>query len=200
MARMTSHTEDTALGTSRPRDGQPDDDSTQDAGDLDAVSRASAGAAALANQQLRRTRERMEEQVEVQRERVTGRVRTLGRALKGASSMLEEDDVVAQCLHFASDKVESVAGYVEGMSTAGAAEDLRAVAKDRPAWFFGGAFVLGLALGRFARSTAGSIAASAEQERAVRRAKPRSSTARTRAGQGSAASPRTQPRSGTQRS
>jgi hypothetical protein len=125
----------------------------------------------------------MEDQLSVQRDRVTGRVRTLGRALKGASSMLEEDDVVAQCLHFASDKVEGVAGYVDEMTTDGVTDDLRAMARDRPAWFFGGAFLLGLALGRFARSTAGSMAASSAKKPVSGRAPGRQRKAtRTQAG------------------
>jgi hypothetical protein len=49
---------------------------------------------------------------------------------------------------------------VDEITTEGAAEDLRGIARERPAWFFGGAFVLGLALGRFARATAGNLAES----------------------------------------
>jgi hypothetical protein len=114
----------------------------------------------LTKQQLRKTRERVDEQIASQRKRVTGRVRTLGRALKGAGDMLEEDELVSSALHFASDNVETVAGYVEELSPEQVAEDLRDVARNRPAWFFGGAFVLGLALGRFARSSAGNLSAS----------------------------------------
>jgi hypothetical protein len=150
MANMTSQTGST------PQDKQ---DAQNEQNDPSIMARASAGASALTNQQLRKARDRFGEQITSQRERVTGRARTLSRALRGAGEVLEKDDLVAQCLHYAGDKVESVAGYVEELSPENAAEDLREVARDRPALFFGGAFVLGLALGRFARSTAGSLSA-----------------------------------------
>jgi hypothetical protein len=125
-----------------------------------AVERAAAGASTLTRQQLRNARERMDERISSQRERVTGRVRSLSRALRSAGGMLEDDDLVAQCLDFASEKVEGVAYYVSEITPDQAAEDLRGIARDRPAWFFGGAFVIGLALGRFARATAGDLSKS----------------------------------------
>lgn len=139
-------------------DFEDEDDASVQEQAVSAMNRAAAGASALTNQQLRKARARVDDQIAAQRAHVTGRVRTLGRALRGAGEMLEEDDVVAQCLHFASDKVESVAGYVAELNPTDASEDLRSFARERPAWFFGGAFVLGLALGRFARSTAEAAA------------------------------------------
>jgi hypothetical protein len=145
------------------------------------MARAAAGASTVTNQQLRKARASVDEQISSQRERVTGRVRTLSRALKGAGEMLEEDDLVAQCLHFAGDKVNGVASYVEELEPAKAAEDLRGLARDRPAWFFGGAFALGLALGRFARSSteAGSRDGERGPTRQRRTANPGSGSVRT---------------------
>ncbi|HTU57647.1 MAG TPA: hypothetical protein VMF89_04420, partial [Polyangiales bacterium] len=65
-------------------------------------------------------------------------------------------ELVARGLRYASEKVETVAGYVEALTPKRLANDLRGVSHSQPAWFFGGAFVLGLALGRFARTTSAS--------------------------------------------
>lgn len=108
----------------------------------------------MADAGIKKTRERVEDQIHVQRDRVTGGVRTLSRALRGAGGMLDEDELVARGLHYASDKAETVAGYVAELTPTRLATDLRDVSHKKPAWFFGGAFLLGLALGRFARSTA----------------------------------------------
>jgi len=110
-------------------------------------------AANLATKQVKKTRERIDDQISQQRQQITGRVRTLSRALRGAGDVLEEDDVVSQALRYASDKVETAAGYVEELSPTRLADDLRGIASSKPLWFFGGAFALGLGLGRFARSS-----------------------------------------------
>ncbi|HKO92857.1 MAG TPA: hypothetical protein VJU61_16995 [Polyangiaceae bacterium] len=117
------------------------------------VSKAASLAAGAATRQVTKTRERIEDRISEQREHVTSSVRALSRALRGAGEVLEEDHLAAQALHYASDKIESVAGYVAELSPDRAAEDLRGVARSRPWWFYGGAFTLGLALGRFARSS-----------------------------------------------
>ncbi len=151
MANTTSQTGEPVHERVSPREGE---------GGPSTLERVAAGASTVTNQQLRKARASVDEEISSQRERVTGRVRTLSRALKGAGEMLEEDDLVAQCLHFASDKVEGVASYVEELEPARAADDLRELARERPAWFFGGAFALGLALGRFARSSAQAVSSS----------------------------------------
>lgn len=110
----------------------------------------------MAGAGVKKTRERVEDQIYTQRDRVSGGVRTLSRALRGAGGMLDEDELVARGLHYASDKAETVAGYIAELTPSRIASDLRNVSHSQPAWFFGGSFLLGLALGRFARSTAAS--------------------------------------------
>jgi hypothetical protein len=110
-------------------------------------------AAGAATRQIEKTRERIEDRITQQREQITGSVRALGRALRGAGEVLDEDELAAHALHYASDKIERVAGYVAEISPDRVANDLRGVARSRPWWFYGGAFALGLALGRFARSS-----------------------------------------------
>ena len=110
-------------------------------------------AASAATRQVQKTRDRIEDRISEQREQITGRVRALGRALRGAGAVMEEDNLAANALNYASDKIESVAGYVAELSPDRVVDDLRGVARSRPWWFYGGAFALGLALGRFARSS-----------------------------------------------
>lgn len=156
MANMTSNTQG-----AEPREPRNGGQGTQQAGGSQqtggsaqgTVAKATDLAAGLATKQVQKTRERFDNQVTQQRDQITGRVRTLSRALRGAGQMLEDDDVVAQALHYASEKVEGVAGYVGELNPTRAVEDLRGVARRQPLWFFGGAFVLGMALGRFARAT-----------------------------------------------
>jgi hypothetical protein len=119
------------------------------------AARAANLAADVATRQVQKTRERIEDRISDQRAQITGRVRALGRALRGAGEIMEEDELAAHALHYASDKVERVAGYVAEVSPDRVADDLRGVARSRPWWFYGGAFALGLVLGRFARSTEG---------------------------------------------
>jgi hypothetical protein len=190
MANMTSQTD------------EPERSTPQGEESPSVVTRAAAGAATLTNQQLRKARERVDEEISSQRERVSGRVRTLGRALKGATQTLDEDDVVAQCLHFASDKIDDVAGYVSEINPTRVADDLRNIARERPAWFFGGAFLLGLALGRFARASAEELALTDNSEREPRLARATAgSNARARTGSVATRVPAPrQPRPGAPRS
>jgi hypothetical protein len=161
MANMTTNTE-----SREPRNGGQQSGGTQsEKGPQSSVGRAASTAAGLATKQVEKTRDRFEEQIADQRSRISGRVRSLGRALHGAGEMLEEDDLAAQALHYASEKIDGVAGYVAELSPTRVAEDLRNVAHTRPIWFFGGAFALGLALGRFARSTGGGVQAGGDYER-----------------------------------
>jgi len=117
------------------------------------AAKAASLATEAATRQVNKTRERIEDRITEQREQLSGRVRALGRALRGAGQVLEEDDLAAETLRYASDKIERVAGYVAELNPTGVAEDLRGIARSRPWWFYGGAFALGIVLGRFARSS-----------------------------------------------
>lgn len=140
----------------------PQKDNGKEDGGTGVIARATDKATELGTAGLRRTRARLDEQVSQQREQLTGKVRTLGRALHGAGEMLQEDNLVAHGLHFVSDKVTRTADYLDELSPSSLAEDARALARSQPLWFFGGAFTLGLALGRFAKSSASSIESSSE--------------------------------------
>lgn len=141
-----------------PDDGKKDDgkkDGGKTEGNVGIV-RATGDAAARASDGVRHARARLDEQISKQREQLTGKVRTLGRALRGAGEMLEEDNIVARGLHYTSDKVTHVADYIAELNPTVVVEDMRDIARRQPVWFFGGAFGLGLVLARFAKSTGAS--------------------------------------------
>jgi len=74
--------------------------------------------------------------------------------LKSAGDELgKEDETIARYVTAASDRVESIASYVSTADPSRVLRDVQDLARDKPAWFFGGAFLLGLAAGRFLRSS-----------------------------------------------
>lgn len=97
MANMTPESSE-----SGPRSGERDDDKAPSA-----LACAAEGAASVATKGARETRARFDQELARQRSQLSGRARTLGRALRGVGEMPEEDDLVTQVLHFASDKVPS---------------------------------------------------------------------------------------------
>jgi hypothetical protein len=109
-------------------------------------------------ERLQSARERLDKRLMEQRSSLAQRVRDVSRVLDGGGRMLGDDELGARCLHYASERLDRVASYVEQVEPSTIAEDLRSAARDHPAWFFGSAFTLGLALGRFAHSTAASVA------------------------------------------
>lgn len=99
-------------------------------------------------------RSRAEAGIADQRGKIVERVQRVGDVLLGASQqMRHEDDFVAQALEYASKRVERAATYVSAMDAGRLAGDAQRFARTHPAWFIGGAFVAGLALGRFLKSS-----------------------------------------------
>ena len=120
----------------------------------------SQGASVVADEALERvqhTRNRLEGQLKRRRVQFSERFRDVSEVLNSAGRKLGDDDLVADGLHYVSGKVERVASYIESADPTRLAEGVRDAARERPAWFFGGAFVLGLALGRFAKSSADAL-------------------------------------------
>jgi hypothetical protein len=146
MANMTSGTDESQEHRSSP-----------DQSNL--ANKLSQGASVVADQaieRVQRTRTRLEDQLTQRRSQLSERFRDVSEVLDSAGRKLGDDDVVADGLHYVSGKIERVASYIESADSTRLAEDVRDAVRERPAWFFGGAFVLGLALGRFAKSTAGA--------------------------------------------
>lgn len=131
------------------------------------ASKLSEGASEVADhaiEGLQRTRGRLEDQLAQRRSQLSERFRDVSEVLDSAGRKLGDDDMVADGLHYVSGKIERVASYIESAEPSQLVDDVRDAVRERPAWFFGGAFVLGLALGRFAKSTAEASLDSIEDE------------------------------------
>jgi DNA anti-recombination protein RmuC len=110
---------------------------------------------------LEETGRRAASEVADQRAHLSERIRNLGGALRASGDQLEPSDAsIASLLERASDQAERVASYVDRADPSTLASDLTRFARERPAWFYGGAFIAGLALGRFAKASTTSASAS----------------------------------------
>jgi hypothetical protein len=106
---------------------------------------------------VQRTRQRAAAEIADQRALLSGRIRGVGEALKAGAEQLDRDEGVAALFDSASARVERIASYVDEASAQAVASDLSRLARTSPAWFYGGAFLAGLALGRFARASGRSV-------------------------------------------
>jgi hypothetical protein len=112
--------------------------------------RAADGAVA----QVRDARARAESGLEEQRGVVAERVRRFSGVLRQGSDELGADDALAQnLLNQASARIEQAADYIQRARADEVLDDLGSLARTRPGLFFGGAFLVGLAVGRFAKSS-----------------------------------------------
>jgi hypothetical protein len=99
-------------------------------------------------------RSRAQSELGDQRGKIMQRVQRVGDVLRGASEQIRhEDEFVSHYLERASHSVERVAGYVGSADPQRLSADVQRFARSRPAWFIGGAFVAGLAIGRFLKSS-----------------------------------------------
>jgi hypothetical protein len=99
-------------------------------------------------------RDRTREGIDQSRQQVADRIRRLGSALRSASDALhDEDRTVARYAELASEKIEQAAGYIGSADVRRTMRDVEGFARRQPALFFGGAFLLGLAAGRFLKSS-----------------------------------------------
>jgi hypothetical protein len=99
--------------------------------------------------------ERVRSQADDAKEHAAERIRRVATQLRSMGESLRADDAVAGSLaDRASRSIESAADYVSSMDARSAIRDTEQLARQRPALFYGGAFLLGLAAGRFFRSSA----------------------------------------------
>jgi len=88
------------------------------------------------------------------REHTGDRIRGVATQLQNVSNSLrEEDPLAAQLAERASRGIEGVAQYVSSTSAQSLIRDTERLARRQPALFFGGAFLLGLAAGRFIKAS-----------------------------------------------
>jgi hypothetical protein len=89
------------------------------------------------------------------RDHAAERIRRVGSAVKNMGRDLRDQDdaFVARYADSIGDGIDRVADYVGSLEPAALADDATRFARSRPAWFFGGAFLMGLAAGRFLKSS-----------------------------------------------
>ncbi len=147
------------MGTQNPNVPGSWSTSTSDSTKLGSqAEKAAEQIASSALDRVQSARDRAESGLSAQRGQVTRRIRRVGDALRVSSDELRlDDEVVADYLEKAGDRVERIAAYVSSASPSDLARDVHRFASERPAWFFGGTFLLGLAAGRFLKSSAGDV-------------------------------------------
>lgn len=98
-------------------------------------------------EQVRTETDRAKEQAAERISRVATQLKSLGDNLR------EQDTLAANLADRASDGIERVADYVRSSDARALVRDAEQLARQRPSWFFGGAFLVGLAAGRFLKSS-----------------------------------------------
>lgn len=137
--------EDSAEGTK---------DRTASKGSEQIVTRAHEAAESLkisAHEQI----EAVKERAETGRDQAAERIRRVGTAMHNVGQELRDQDdaFVAKYADSISAGIDRVATYVSVLEPSSLVGDATRLARSRPAWFFGGAFLLGLAAGRFLKSS-----------------------------------------------
>jgi hypothetical protein len=121
-------------------------------------------ATSVAIEKVRQVRDDAQSGIEQQRDQVAERIRRLSGVLRAGSQTLSTDDPLAQQLfETAGERIEQVADYIKEITPGDLADDITSLARRRPGLFFGGSFILGLALGRFVKSSA-SVAVSGSDD------------------------------------
>jgi hypothetical protein len=84
------------------------------------------------------------------KEHTTGRIRTVADQMRSMSdSLREQDPMVADIAQRASQSIDGIARYVGEATPQSIIRDTERIARRQPALFYGAAFLLGLAAGRF---------------------------------------------------
>jgi len=118
-----------------------------------AAAKAKEGAEQLKNAALERVDD-VRERAFSQRERVADRVRRVSSVVRSAGDQLRgEDEAVARYIDMAGDRIDRAAEYLSTMEPQQVVRDVEGFARRQPAVFFGGAFLLGLAVARFVKSS-----------------------------------------------
>lgn len=98
----------------------------------------------------------MRESVESAKARAAERVRKLGQAVHkiGEHMRVEDQQYIADQANRASKHIEALASYVDDAELGSLVDDGEAIIRKRPSLVLGGAFLLGLAAGRFFKTPA----------------------------------------------
>lgn len=120
----------------------------------DRAERVAEQAKSAAIDRVQAVRDQAQSGLDQGRNQVVTRIRHVSSALKSAGDELrKEDEVLARYVAAAGDRVERAASYVSSAEPGQVLRDVEDLARRKPAWFFGGAFLLGLAGGRFLKAS-----------------------------------------------
>jgi hypothetical protein len=108
------------------------------------------------------------------------RVRKLGATVRkvGEHLRVEDQRYIAEKANDASQKLDNFAGYLNSAELSTVLRDTSAVARRNPALFFGGAFILGIAAGRFLKRDGENRGYQSEPTSGIQ-PRPKSSSPRT---------------------
>ncbi len=135
--------------------------------------RGGSGIAAKSHEASEQLKEAVVDQVEHARDKAESakgqtaeRIRRVASQLKSVGDTLRADDEMASAVaDRASRGVDAVANYVASTDLRGLVRDTESLARRQPALFFGTAFMLGLAMGRFLKNAPPEPNASDEPRR-----------------------------------
>lgn len=140
---------------------QPQSQRAADTGKLaDKAQQAAEQVKNTALERVQRARGMAETGIDEKRHEAADRIRRLGNTFRSARDLDPDDELSARVFDAAADRLERVAGYVAEADYARMTRDIEGIARQRPALFFGGTFVLGLALGRLVKSALGTTSSS----------------------------------------
>lgn len=108
-----------------------------------------------AEQATERIVERAQSTFEHTKRRVTEQIRVVGQALQRATEQLRQEQQVglAGSAQRIGDQVIRASDYLQNRNARELVDDLDRLARRQPAWFLGGAFLLGLISARFLKSS-----------------------------------------------
>lgn len=112
--------------------------------------------------------EMVRDQADSVKAKAAERVRKLGHAVRkiGEHMRIEDQLYIAEHAQGASQRLESVADYIEDTELGTLIQDAEGVARRNPAWVIGGTFLVGLAAGRVLK-TPSTASSELRSERAV---------------------------------
>jgi hypothetical protein len=106
-----------------------------------------------AREAAQRQVEEVRAQADFVKEHAVERIRRVGSALRTAGDGLGDDEALADYARKASERLDGFASYLSTADGKRLVRDTEELARQKPALFFGGAFLLGLAAGRFLKSS-----------------------------------------------
>jgi len=110
-----------------------------------------------ASEYAQQGREQAKGQIATQKERASGELHGISQALQKTAEQLKEQDQepIGRYADQASEQAEKLSNYLSGRDAEQLLNEAEDLARNKPAIFLGGAFVIGVAAARFLKSSAG---------------------------------------------